>query len=44
MSPLEKKVISLKLLLNKYNMREWISNFVGQAGVPMGNSCWELFV
>ncbi|RXG55422.1 Tubulin alpha-3 chain [Armadillidium vulgare] len=26
-----------------YNMRECISIHVGQAGVQMGNACWELY-
>lgn len=29
--------------VNPYNMREVISIHIGQAGVQVGNACWELF-
>merc|ERR1712168_420418 len=33
----------LELINHKENMREVISIHVGQAGVQMGNACWELY-
>merc|ERR1712055_905502 len=30
-------------IINTVNMRECISVHVGQAGVQMGNACWELY-
>ena len=29
--------------VDPYNMREVISIHIGQAGVQVGNACWELF-
>ena len=43
MSSLQDVVIEHSVAPDILNMREVISIHIGQAGVQMGNACWELY-